>query len=374
MPRAITPSLLLGRVAAGLSGAFGRVVFSLPAPVVRRLAGTPPPHAAGLHPEAWLLARLSAITPSRQSDDVPVAEQRRRLALSAAPLALHPRLPLTVRDHAIPGVGGGAPIPARLYVPDGAPAGGALLVYFHGGGWVQGSVATHDPACRLLAHLSGVRVLSVDYRLAPEHPYPAAADDAVAAYAWAASAGERLGIDPARIAVGGDSAGGNLAAVVAQAARDDAALPDAAFQLLIYPAVDLAGKAESVRTFASGFLLTEAGMDWYVDKYVPDPSRRSEPRASPLRAADLAGLPPAYLATCVPDPLRDEGEAYAARLREAGVAVSLQRHHQLHGFVNTSAIPSSGQALAVIAGALAQGLGGSARTATAPASPSASVV
>jgi acetyl esterase len=370
---ATSPTLLLGRVAACLSGAFARAVFSLPSPVLRRLAGTPPPHAAGLHPEAWLLARLSAITPSRQSDDVPVAEQRRRLALSAAPLALHPRLPLTVRDHAIPGVGGGAPIPARLYVPDGAPAGGALLVYFHGGGWVQGSVATHDPACRLLAHLSGVRVLSVDYRLAPEHPYPAAADDAIAAYAWAASEGERLGIDPARIAVGGDSAGGNLAAVVALAARDDVALPAAAFQLLIYPAVDLAGKAESVTTFASGFLLTEAGMDWYVDKYVPDPGRREEPRASPLRAADLSGLPPAYVATCIPDPLRDEGEAYAARLREAGVAVTLQRHDQLHGFVNTSAIPSSGRALAGIAGAHAPGLGG-ARTATTPASPSASVV
>ncbi|HMJ32763.1 MAG TPA: alpha/beta hydrolase [Baekduia sp.] len=350
----ITPSLWLGRAEARAGGWLCRMVFSLPAPLVRRLAGAPPPHAGGLHPEAWLLARLSAIAPDRQNDRVPVAEQRRRLALSAGPLAVRPRLPLTTVDHAIPGPGG-APIPARLYVPEGAPARGPLLVYFHGGGWVQGSVATHDPGCRLLAHLSGVRVLSVDYRLAPEHPYPAAAQDAIAAYAWAAASAARLGIDPERIAVGGDSAGGNLAAVVALAARDDDDLPDAAFQLLIYPAVDLAAKAPSVTTFAEGFLLTERGMDWYVGKYVPDAARRSEPQASPLRAADLAGLPPAYVGTCVPDPLRDEGEAYAERLRDAGVPVTVQRHGQVHGFFNMSAIPSARQALAVLAGALAQG-------------------
>jgi acetyl esterase len=352
------PSLWPGRVEARLGGMLCRAVFSLPAPVVRRLAGEPPPHAAGLHPEAWLLARLSAIPPSRQTDRVPVAEQRRRLALSAHPLALHPPLPLTVSDYAIPGAGG--PIPARLYRPEGAATPGTLLVYFHGGGWVQGSIATHDPGCRLLAHLAGVPVLSVDYRLAPEHPYPAAADDAVAAYAWAAAEAEQLGVDPTRIAVGGDSAGGNLAAVVALAARDDGAVPDVAFQLLIYPAVDLAAKAPSVTTFAEGFLLTEAGMDWYVDKYVPDRARRSEARASPLRAADLSGLPPAYVGTCIPDPLRDEGEAYAAQLRQAGVPVTLQRHDQIHGFFNTTALPSSRRALAVMAGALAQGLASAA--------------
>jgi acetyl esterase len=365
----IDPSLLLGRLEARLGGLLCRAIFSLPGPVVRWLAGAPPAHAAGLHPEAWLLARLSAIAPDRQNDSVPVAEQRRRLALSAGVLAARPRLPLSVSDHAITAAGGvGEPIPGRLYVPDRAPAPGPLLVYFHGGGWVQGSVETHDAPCRLLAHLAGVRVLSVDYRLAPEHPYPAAAEDAIAAFAWAAAQAERLGVDPARIAVGGDSAGGNLAAVVALAARDDEALPDAAFQLLVYPAVDLAGKSASVRTFAQGFLLTERGMDWYVGKYVPDPARRAEPRASPLRAEDLSGLPPAYVATCIPDPLRDEGEAYAARLREAGVPVAVHRHDQIHGFFNTSAIRSSREALAVIAGALAHGV--AVRTAArAPESP-----
>jgi acetyl esterase len=356
-----TPSILLGRLEARLGGLLARAVFALPRSVVRRLAGSPPPEAAGLHPEAWLLARLSAVAPDRQNDRVPVAEQRRRMALSAAPLGGRVTAPVSVSDHAIPAADGGpgsAPIPARLYVPARAAAGGPLLVYYHGGGWVQGSVATHDPGCRLLAHLSGVRVLSVDYRLAPEHPFPAAADDALAAYAWAVTHAERLGADPARVAVGGDSAGGNLAAVVALAARDHGTLPGAAFQLLIYPAVDLARKAPSVATFADGYLLTERGMDWYVEKYVPDRAHRADPRASPLHHVDLAGLPPAYVGTCIPDPLRDEGERYAARLREAGVAVTHHRHDQVHGFFNMSVIPSSREALAVIAGALAQGTAG----------------
>jgi acetyl esterase len=354
----ITPSVLLGRAEARIGSLFIRALYALPAPVIRRLAGTPPPHATGLHPEAWLLARLSAIAPDRQNDSVPVAEQRHRLLLSARPLGVRPARPLAISDHLVDGLGGAPAVPARLYAPDAAPSPGPLLVYYHGGGWVQGSVATHDAGCRLLAHLAGVRVLSVDYRLAPEHPYPAAVDDAVAAFRWAAAQGARLGVDPARIAVGGDSAGGNLAAIVALAARDDETLPDAAFQLLIYPAVDLAAKAASITTFADGFFLTERAMDWYVDKYVPDRDRRAEPQASPLRAASHAGLPPAYVATCLTDPLRDEGEAYAARLREAGVAVTQQRHDQLHGFFNTSVMPSSRQALAVMAGALAQGLAG----------------
>ena len=349
-------ALWTGRLQSLIGGLAGRALFSLPTPVLAALAGTPPLEADGLHPEAWLLARLSQVGPGHTGDDVPVAEQRRRLALEARPLSIRPRLPLTATDHTIPGPAGA--IPARLYAPAAAPAPAPLLVYYHGGGWVQGSIETHDAGCRLLAHLAGVRVLSVDYRLAPEHPYPAAVDDALAAYGWVAAHPERVGADPARLAVGGDSAGGNLAAIVAQAARDDAALADPAFQLLIYPACDLAEKAPSVRAFADGFLLTEEGMDWYMDKYVPDRARRAEPRVSPLRAGDLAGLAPAFVATCVPDPLRDEGEAYATRLREAGVPVALQRFGQLHGFFNTTAIRSSRQAVAVLAGALAQGLAG----------------
>ena len=349
-------ALWIGRLQSRIGGLTGRALFSLPTPLLAALAGTPPPEAEGLHPEAWLLARLSQVGPGHTGDDVPVAEQRRRLALEARPLAIRPHLPLTVADHTILGPAG--PIPARLYAPDAAPAPAPLLVYYHGGGWVQGTVETHDAACRLLAHLAGVRVLSIEYRLAPEHPHPAAVDDALAAYAWVAAQPDRVGADPARLAVGGDSAGGNLAAIVAQAARDDDTLTDPAFQLLIYPACDLSAKADSVRTFADGFLLTERSMDWYVDKYVPDRARRADPRVSPLLAEDLSGLAPAFVATCIPDPLRDEGEAYAARLHAAGVPVAAQRFGQLHGFFNTTIIRSSREAVAVLAGALAQGLAG----------------
>ena len=347
-----TISLLPGRAEAWIGGLVARAVFALPGGVLRRLAGPPPPAATGLHPEALLLGKLAAIGPNRMSDDAPVAEQRRRLALQARGLAARTAgLPLTVADHRA------GDVPVRLYTPHAAePGPGPLLVYYHGGGWVQGSIATHDATCRLLAHRSGVRILSVDYRLAPEHPYPAAADDAVAAYAWAADHAADLGADPSRLAVGGDSAGGNLAAVVALTARDDERLPDARFQLLLYPVTDVAAKTASYATFPEGYLLTAAGMDWFVGKYLPDPARRAEWRASPLRAETLAGLPPAYVATCLPDVLRDEGEAYAARLREAGVPVATQRHDQVHGFVNTSRVRSASAGLAQIAGALRQGL------------------
>jgi acetyl esterase len=164
-----------------------------------------------------------------------------------------------------------------------------------------------------------------------------------------------FGADPARLAVGGDSAGGNLAAVTAQSVRNRGLRP-AAFQLLIYPVTDLAAKAESYRTFSTGFSLTERNMDWYADQYVPDPARREDPRVSPLRAASLAGLPPAHVATALADPLRDEGEAYARRLAEAGVRVALQRHPLLHGFVTLGGTRSGRQATALIAGALRQGL------------------
>jgi acetyl esterase len=337
---------LPGRLEAFVGGRLLALILRLPTPILRRLAGTPPPEAAGVHPEALLIARLAAIGPDRMSDDAPVVEQRRRLALQTAALGVRPALPLTVGDHDADGV------PARLYAPAGTSADSPLLVYFHGGGWVQGSVATHDAGCRLLAHLSGVRVLSVDYRLAPEHPYPAAVQDAVTAYGWAARQAPRL-------AVGGDSAGGNLAAVVALAARDAPDLPDAVFQLLIYPVTDLAEKSDSYRTFTTGYVLTESGMDWFAGKYLPDGARRAEPQASPLRATDLSGLPPAYVATCVPDVLRDEGEAYAARLRAAGVPVATQRHDQLHGFFNMTAARSSRAAVTQIAGALRQGMASS---------------
>jgi acetyl esterase len=206
-----------------------------------------------------------------------------------------------------------------------------------------------------------VRVLAVDYRLAPEHPFPAAADDATAAYRWAVAHADRLGADPHRIAVGGDSAGGNLAAVVALDVRDarragEDTLPPVAFQLLLYPVCDIAAKTASIAAYADGFYLTERHMDWFADQYVPNRGRRAEPRVSPLRAEDLSDLPPAYVATSATDPLRDEGEAYAERLRAVGVPVASQRHPQLHGFFNTSVLRSSREGLAQIAGARRMGL------------------
>jgi acetyl esterase len=247
-------------------------------------------------------------------------------------------------------------IAARLYVPYGAPQSGPLLVYFHGGGWVQGSLASHDRACRLLASMSGVRIVSVEYRLAPEHPFPAAAEDALAAYAAVAERHAELGGDPARLALGGDSAGGNLAAVTAQASCAEPGLPRPAFQLLIYPALDMSRRTDSRRLFGERFLLTEQSMSWYEEQYVPDPARRSDPRVSPLLAEDLGGVPPAYIATCLADPLRDEGEAYARRLHAAGVPVALQRHPLVHGFFNQTVTRGGRLAMASIAGALRQGL------------------
>jgi acetyl esterase/lipase len=276
------------------------------------------------------------------------AEFARRLA----PLAVD--APATVRATDVTLAGAAGPLRARLYVPDEAAAGGPLLVYYHGGGWVEGSAATHEPSCRLLAHLAGVRVLSVDYRLAPEHPFPAAADDATAAYRDVRARAGDFGADPARVAVGGDSAGGNLAAVVALDLRGDPAAP--AFQLLIYPALDMSRRHPSRLRFGEGFVLTDENMVWYEDQYVPDRARRADPRVSPLLAADLAGLPPAHVATALADPLRDEGEAYAERLRAAGVRVALHRHPQVHGFFNVTVMRSGLRALTLVAGALRQGL------------------
>ena len=336
-----------------MAGAAIRGLFALPDPVLRALAGPVPAQAAGLEPDAWMIARLSEVA-RLPAGERPVAEMRRRFDLIAAPFSQRRALAVRTAKHMLDGPGG--PLPAQLYVPAQAPARGPLIVYFHGGGWVQGSVASHACACRLLADLSGVRVLSVDYRLAPEQPFPAAAEDALAAYAQVAERHAELGADPARLAVGGDSAGGNLAAVAAQAACADRRLPRPAFQLLLYPALDMSRKPASRRLFGERFLLTEPSMAWYEDQYVPDPAQRADPRVSPLLADDLTGLPPAYIATCLADPLRDEGEAYAQRLREAGVPVALQRHPLIHGFFNQTVSRGARRALATVAGALRQGL------------------
>jgi acetyl esterase len=240
--------------------------------------------------------------------------------------------------------GPAGPIPARLYVPrDGRPP-RPLVVYYHGGGWVVGDLDTHDATCRHLAHETAAAVLAVDYRLAPEHRFPAAVDDAVAAFGWAVREAAALGADPARVGVAGDSAGGNLAAVVAQVTtRASDARPVA--QLLIYPVTDLSTKHPSYRLFSDGFFLTEADMDWYRANYLPDESAAHDPRASPLRASDLSGLPPAVVLTAGFDVLRDEGEAYAKRLLDAGVPTELRRNAgQIHGFANAAGVSPTARA------------------------------
>jgi acetyl esterase len=231
-------------------------------------------------------------------------------------------------------------------------------VYFHGGGWVVGSVALSDSFCRALANASGCAVLSVGYRLAPEHRFPAAADDAYAATRWASEHARELGFDPGRLAVGGSSAGGNLAAVVALMARERGG-PRIALQWLHVPVIDHDFTRESYRVNGKGMGLTRAGMEWFWDHYAPDVARRDEPFASPIRATDLRGLPQAIFVAAECDPLRDEGAAYAERLRAAGVRVTyLEYPGMVHSFMGWSEIvPAGAQAFKDSGAALRKGLG-----------------
>jgi acetyl esterase len=256
----------------------------------------------------------------------------------------------SVRDLKIDG--GEGQLGARLYTPDEQGGPHPLLVYYHGGGFVICDLDTHDNVCRLLCKHGGVNVLSVDYRMAPEHPFPAPVEDARAALRWAYEHVSELGADPERIAVGGDSAGGNLATVVCQlAARDGGPAP--VFQLLIYPVTDFSVERPSREKFGVGFFLTAAEMNWFNEHYVgsvkADPS---DPRLSPILAEDLSGLPPAFVVTAGFDPLRDEGEDYVRALRAAGVPTAHRRFPGLvHAFINWTGIsPVSRDAVVELAG------------------------
>lgn len=220
----------------------------------------------------------------------------------------------------------------RIYQPVGEGQRGACL-YFHGGGWVLNNIETHDDVARRLAAASGFVFVSIDYRLAPEHKYPAAIEDGYAALQWVHEHARELNIDPARIAVCGDSAGGNIAAVLCLMTRDRGGPPIAA-QALIYPITDCDFDRPSYRDNADGYFLTTKQMKWFWDHYVSSPAQMLEPYASPIRAASLSGLPRALIQTAEFDPLRDEGEAYAEALRAAGVPVTLRRYDGLiHAFV-----------------------------------------
>ncbi len=234
-----------------------------------------------------------------------------------------------IREATIPGPGGH--IPVRIYTREPDDSGAALL-YFHGGGWVFGSFDTHDGVCRALARRAGLTVVSVNYRLAPEHQFPAAVEDAWAATRWVVEHASALGMrQRPRLAVGGDSAGGNLAAVVALRARD--AGIDVGLQLLVYPVTDCRMSTASYEEFATGYGLSRAEMEWFLNHYLPATTDRSDPAASPLCATNHRGVAPAFIITAEYDPLRDEGEAYATKLHQAGVSVRLRRYEGLiHGF------------------------------------------
>jgi acetyl esterase len=279
-----------------------------------------------LHPQA--LALLATLAPA--SDVEPTVEEARR----GDPDIARPVGPAVVaaRDETIPGADG-QPMRLRFYVPPGAPAAPLpTLVFFHGGGWVAGDLDTHDSTCRWLALKSGCQVVAVEYRCAPEAKFPAAPRDAYAALRWlAAHAGEQ-GVDATRLAVGGDSAGGNIAAAVTLMARDRGG-PALAFQLLVYPVTHHAFDTPSYERYAEGFLLTRRGMQWNWNHYLPEAASGRDPLASPLLAPDLRGLPPALLITAECDPLCDESEAYGRRLADAGVPVEFRRYDgMLHAF------------------------------------------
>lgn len=251
-------------------------------------------------------------------------------------------------DQVVPGVAPGpaGPIPVRIYVPvGGRPSDRSLpgLLYFHGGGWARGSLQTHDIVCRALANGAGCVVVSVDYRMAPEHKFPAAFEDSLDATRWVAAHAAELGIDPVRLAVAGDSAGGNLAAAVALALRD-AGGPRLVHQLLIYPVTDHAFDTPSYLENAEGYMLTRSSMQFYWQLYLGNESDADDFRASPLRARDFSGLPPALVITAEFDPLRDEGRAYADRLRAAGTPVVYREYPgMVHGFVTWGGVLDAGK-------------------------------
>lgn len=247
----------------------------------------------------------------------------------------------SVVDRTIPGPAGELPI--RVYTPEG-PGPFPALVYFHGGGFVVGSLASGDPTCRALCHGASCVVVSVEYRLAPEHKFPAATDDCLAATRWLAAHAAELNADPARLAVAGESSGGNLAAVTALRLRDEGG-PALRGQLLIYPVADYhTPPTPSYIANADGYLLTRAMMVWFWGHYLSDAGEANHPHAAPLRAPDLSGLPAALVITAEFDPLRDEGERYAERLQQAGVPTQLARYDgMIHGFLLLSELFDEGR-------------------------------
>jgi acetyl esterase len=337
-------------------------VYALPKPVRRAIAGAPVViDGQRLDLDTQVLLRLSAMQGGSLTAPTPESA-RVSLEHGAALAGGSPGGPMETRQVRIPGPAGD--IAARLYTPAGLAPGSGLLVYFHGGGWVIGSIASHDSTCRYLAGEGGVRVLSVDYRLAPEHPFPAAVDDSVAAFRYAVAHAAELGADPALVAVSGDSAGGNLAAAVCHVtAQERTGRP--VFALLFYPAVDATTRRRSRDLFRDGFFLTDEDIYWFRDHYTADPADYPDPRLSVLLSEHLADFPPTYLTVGGFDPLRDEVADFGAALAKAGVPVVVRTHPDLiHGFNGfLGRVPRAREATAEAVGALRTGLAAAAAAA-----------
>ena len=296
---------------------------------------------------AEFMAALASVG-AKPLDEMTPSEARELMESLRAMSPPGPELP-KVDDIEVP-LPGGTPLPVRVYVPADEPRG--VIVYFHGGGWVLGTLDGYDQVMRSLAESSGFTVASVDYRLAPEHRYPTAANDCTIAFAWIAGNRAALGSEAGPLVVAGDSAGGNLAAVVARRMRDMSG-PQPSLQVLVYPVTDADTNTAGYTDPENQQFLDRNAMLWFWDHYVPDEARRSEPDASPLRVADCAGLPPALVITAEYDPLRDEGEAYAARLTEAGVHATVFRHDgQMHGFFTMPMLGAQSAAVEQITAAL----------------------
>jgi acetyl esterase len=329
-----------------------RVLAGLPPGLQVRLSGKPPVHVDGdtLAPEVQLTLALLERRREPRPETLSPAEARQVRRRLAAVYGGKPVAVGVVRELELDASG---PLRARHYAPSESGGPHPLLVYYHGGGFTYGDLDTHDCVCRILCRHAGAHILAVDYRLAPEHQFPAAVEDASAALRWAFTNASQLGADPRRIGVGGDSAGGNLAAVVSQlAARDDG--PGPVLQMLIYPATDFTSRRRSRELFGEGFLLTNAEMDWFETNYLGAVrAQASDPRASPLLAEDLSGLAPALVVTASFDPLRDEGEEYAKALLDAGTPATLRRFPGFtHAFIGAAGVSRACRdALIEIAGA-----------------------
>ncbi len=330
----------------------GRVLATLPDSTKVRLSRRPPVVKDGqtLDPDMQLALAFLELTGAPSLTAVSVEKSRRHLRHNARVHGGERVEVARTTDLALPGPGGR--LPARHYVPDEPGGPHPLLVYLHGGGFVLGDLETHDALCRILCARAGVHVLSIDYRLAPEHPFPAAVDDAHAALTWALANAGALGARADQVAIGGDSAGGNLSAVACHLVRD-AGGPQPVLQLLLYPAADRTRPHPSLSLFADGFLITRGDIDWFHERYSGG-GKHADVRISPLLAPNLSGLPRALVVTAGFDPLRDEGEAYAAALAAAGTPTVRRRFPPLlHGFCSmTGPSRAAREATIEIAGAL----------------------